>query len=104
MDGVWTDSTVNNTRSPRAEVQNVPGDGSFDQGQIPSDVELAVGRVDMANLTAFTQHAPARSELDLLRGYLNKDHEFRQGRIVVPRRGLIADNFGDIYGEAFAST
>jgi hypothetical protein len=42
--------------------------------------------------------------LDLLRAYLNKDHNFRHGRIVVPRRGLVCDNFGEMEGEAFAST
>lgn len=103
MDGVWTDTTVRNTSAERADNHNVPGDGRFDQGTIPSDLELAVGRVDLSNMTCFSNKTPSRSELDLLRAYLEKDHKFRHGKIVVPRRGLIADNFGDIYGEAFAA-
>jgi hypothetical protein len=104
MDGAWTDSSVNNTSAERADNHNVPGDGRFDQSQIPSDLELAVGRVDLSNLTCFSNKTPSRSELDLLRAYLDKDHNFRHGKIIVPRRGLVADNFGDIYGEAFAAS
>ncbi len=103
MDGTWTDSTVNDTSAERSDNYNTPGDGKFDQGQIPSDLELAVGRVDLSNMTCFSNKTPSRSETDLLRAYLNKDHNFRHGLMNVPRRGVIADNFGDIYGEAFAS-
>jgi hypothetical protein len=104
MDGVWTDSSVNDTSSGKIENYNVPGDGKFDQGQIPSDLELAVGRVDLSNMTCYSNKTPSRSEVDLLRQYLNKDHNFRHGLLNVPRRGVIADNFGDIYGEGFAAT
>lgn len=104
MDGTWTDSAVNDTSAERADNYNTPGDGRFDQGTIPSDLELAVGRVDLSNMTCFSNKIPARSETDLLRAYLNKDHNFRHGLMNVPRRGVIADNFGDIYGESFATT
>src|SRR3954466_12365113 len=104
MDGAWTDSTVNDTSAERADNYNTPGDGKFDQSQIPSDLELAVGRVDLSNMTCFSNKIPSRSETDLLRAYLNKDHNFRHGLMNVPRRGAIADNFGDIYGESFAAT
>src|SRR5206468_822511 len=69
----------------------------FDQTALPSDVDLQVGRVDMANLPAF-----AKSEKELLRQYLNKDHNFRHKRIAVGPRGLIDDNFGNSNGEQFA--
>jgi len=45
---------------------------------------LQVGRVDLANLPAYSD-----SETELLRRYLNKDHSFRHGRITAERRGLM---------------
>ena len=104
MDGAWTDSSVNNTGAHKPWNHNSPGDGKFDQSDLPSDLELAVGRVDFYNMTCFSNKAWSRSELDLLRAYLDKDHAFRHGRIVVPGRGLVCDNFGESGGEAFAST
>lgn len=104
MDGVWTDSTVTSTYAERTWNHNFPGDGKFDQSLIPSDLELEIGRVDLYNMTCFANKTPSRSELDLLRQYLNKDHKFRHGRLLLPRRGLICDNFGEADGEALAST
>lgn len=104
MDGSWTDSSVNNAGGEKPWNHNTPGDGKFDQSNLPSDIELAVGRVDLHNMTCYSNKAWSRSELDLLRAYLNKDHNFRHGRIQVPRRGLVCDNFGEMEGEAFAST
>jgi len=46
-------------------------------------------------MTCFSNKTPSRSEKDLLRQYLDKDHNFRHGRFQVPRRGLICDNFAD---------
>ena len=98
MDGTWTD-TQNYGGTGRQN--NVPGDGKFDQSSAPSGaVELGVGRVDLANMPAF---AP-KTETDLLRQYLNKDHGFRVKAWTLPARGLIDDNFGAFGGEAFAST
>lgn len=104
MNGTWTDSTVNNSGAARSENWNVPGDGKFDQDTIPSDLELEVGRVDLSNMTCFSNKTPSRSELDLLRQYLNKDHNFRHGLLPLPRRGLICDNFGEKGGESFAAS
>ena len=98
MDGTWTD-TQNYGGTGRQN--NVPGDGKFDQSSAPSGaVELGVGRVDLANMPAF---AP-KTETDLLRQYLNKDHGFRVKAWTLPARGLIDDNFGAFGGEAFGST
>jgi hypothetical protein len=98
MDGTWTDTQ---TLTGTGRQSNVPGDGKFDQSYAPSGlVELAVGRVDLANMPAF---AP-KTEVDLLRQYLNKDHGFRVKAWTLPARGLIDDNFGAFGGEAFAST
>ena len=64
----------------------------------------AVGRVDFSNLTCYANKSPARSELDLARAYLNKDHDFRHRVFTVARRGLICDNWGERGGEAFAAS
>ena len=96
MDGTWTDSVVNITSQDSDDNHNYPGDGKFDQSQIPSSVELEVGRIDFWNLPAF---AP-RTEVDLLRVYFRKNHEFRHRLANASRRGLIRDNFDDLNGDA----
>ena len=98
MDGAWTD-TQNLGGTGRQN--NVAGDGKFDQSYAPGGtIELGVGRVDLADMPAF---AP-KTETDLLRQYLNKEHGFRVKAWTLPARGLIDDNFGAFGGEAFAST
>jgi hypothetical protein len=98
LNGVWTDSIVNNTSAIRPENHNVPGDGKFDQTWLPSDVELAVGRVDLSRMPAFTV-----DEVELTRRYLDKDHAYRRGEFTPERRGLIDDNVGDGGGTAPAA-
>ena len=100
MDGTWTDSSVNSTAASDVRNQNVPGDGKFDQSSLPSDVELEVGRVDLHDMPAFS----SKTELDLLRQYLDKDHAFLHANIPALREGLIDDNFGEFSGEAFAAS
>lgn len=100
MNSTWTDTSINNTGASRNENDNIPGDGKYDQSTLPSDVEIPVGRVDMFNMGTF---AP-KTEKDLLRQYLNKDHNFRHKIITAQPRGLIDDNFGEFGGEAFASS
>jgi hypothetical protein len=99
MTGTWTD-TQDFPGSQPGRQSNHPGDGKFDQSSAPSDIDLEVGRVDLQNMPAF---AP-KTELDLLRQYLDKDHNFRHKLITAQPRGLIDDNFGAFGGEAFAST
>src|SRR2546426_672862 len=103
MDGNWTDSSVNYTQNVNtdpadaARLSNVPGDGKFDQTTIPSPVELQVGRVDLANMPGrLTWGGPPSfpNEQELLRQYLNKDHNFRHRLMTVRRRGFVADYFG----------
>lgn len=95
MDGVWTDQTVN-TRAAEREVNwNIPGDGKFDQSVIPSSIELAVGRVDLSNLTCFANKNPSRLEVDLTRHYLNKLSAWKRGETTVDRRAIVCDNFSD---------
>jgi hypothetical protein len=103
LTGTWTDTTVNNTGASQERNRNVPGDGKFDQSNLPSDANIAIGRIDMANLSGFTAGA---NETELLRNYLRKNHEFRHqlGAFAdVPRRGLIRDNFEFLSSEAPAS-
>ena len=98
INGVWTDVVINNVSAGDARNHNVPEDGKFDQGLIPSDIEFQVGRVDFYNMPAF-----GKTETELLRQYLDKDHAYRHGEITVDQRALIDDNFGYFNGEAFAS-
>ena len=99
IDGTWTDTTVNVTTASRTANHNVPGDGKFDQSNLPSDVDLMVGRVDLANMPAF-----AASEEALLQAYLDKDHDYRHKVFAVDQRAIVDDHFGYFGGEAFAAT
>ncbi len=99
VNGAWTDTLVNTVVASRAQNRNIPGDGKFDQSTLPSDVELMVGRVDLSNMPSFS-----RGEVDLLRSYLDKDHDYRHKLFAVDQRAVIDDNFGWFSGEAFAAS
>lgn len=99
VNGVWTDVSVTSTTASPARTQNNPADGKFDQSVIPSDLELQVGRADFANLTTFTL-----TETQLLKNYLDKDHDYRKKVFTVVKRAVIDDNFGYFSGEAFAAS
>jgi uncharacterized protein (TIGR02597 family) len=81
VDGLWTDSTVLNVQAVNYPFNwNLPGDGKFDQDLIPAnglgvkELEIAVARIDFANLPAFSD-----SEEVLLRKYLRKNGAYRIG-------------------------
>jgi len=98
INGVWTDNTVNdNTSASQSRNHNIPGDGKFDQTVI-SQCELQVGRVDFANLTAFSQ-----TEEELLINYLNKAHAYKSKEFTATERALIDDNFTSM-PEGFATS
>lgn len=99
MVGTWTDMTVNTTAPSRSQNDNVPGDGKFDQSTIPASASafLGVGRVDFANMWKFPD-----STTTMLRRYLDRDHAWRTGQIVVQQKALIDDNFYEFSGEAFS--
>jgi hypothetical protein len=99
MTGEWTDEQVDDAKASRPETRNVKGDGKFDPSRLPSPVDLQVGRVDLSQMPAF-----GKSETELLRRYLDKDHDYRHRRMEVERRGLVCDKFGDFRGEAFVSS
>ncbi len=86
MHGTWTDTQNlgDNTTNFYWWV-NVPGDGKFDQSTLPADVDLQVGRVDFYDMPSFQTNG--LYELDLLRQYLNRDHDFRAGNFTVVNQG-----------------
>ena len=71
---------------------------------LPSDVELMVGRVDLFNLPGNLAPAPWPSELELLRNYLKKDHNWRHQKLHIPRRALLGNRIGDASGLAYAAS
>lgn len=99
VDTDWNDKTINSTNATDPRNINRPGDGKFDMSTVTTLADLEVGRVDLADLPAF-----ALPEKELLRQYLNKDHNFRHKVISAQPRGLVCDNFGTFSGSAFAAT
>ena len=98
INGIWTDSIIDNTSATYTWNHNVPGDGKFDQSHIPTPVELEMGRVDFHALPVFQE-----SEEELLRLYLVKDHQYRHGILTQPKRALIDDQMGMSYVYPYAS-
>jgi hypothetical protein len=96
--GNYTDRIANQANTSRPSNNNVPGDGKYDQSQFSTEVDIPVGRIDFYNLPAFTA-----SELELLRAYFKKNHEYRSNQWNVAVGGVIDDNFGT-YGEVFAAS
>jgi hypothetical protein len=99
VNGTWTDVSVTSTTLSPARTYNIPGDGKYDQSQIPSDLELQVGRADFSNLPTFSQ-----TEQTLLKNYLDKDHDYRKKIFVPLDQAVIDDNFGYFGGEGFAAS
>jgi hypothetical protein len=91
---------VIDTNNIRKANLNVTGDGKFDNTQIPGHIYLMIGRVDLSNMDT----TGGVTERQLLRKYLDKDHNFRTGILTAPPRALLEDDFGYFNGEAFASS
>lgn len=96
--GQWADTLLDLRVASRKENWNIPGDGKFDQTMLPSNVEIPVGRIDFFNLPAMRT-----PEIELLRNYLNKNHDYRFKKITAPHKALIDDGFGMLTNEAFAA-
>lgn len=73
-------------------------------GYLPSDVELMVGRVDLFDMPGNYAPIPWPSEVELLRNYLTKDHNWRQKLVTVPHRALMGDRRGAEDGLATAAS
>lgn len=92
MTGTWTDNTVNVNISDSVKNRNVPGDGKFDQDQLPADIDLEIGRVDFYDMPAFLP----LTETQLIKRYLDKDHAFKTRKIIANEKALVHDNFGAV--------
>jgi hypothetical protein len=105
LEGTWTDTSVKNVTASSPRNWNVPGDGKYDQSEIPGEVKLAIGRVDFFNMPGLDRNNVGTfpSELELLRQYLRKDHAYRCKQFTLPARGLVFNETGDRNGEAFAA-
>lgn len=89
MNGEWTDAD---------------GNGILDQNLLPSDVELAVGRIDFANLPGTYAASAYPSEVELLKRYLAKNHAYRQASTRPAQRALVGNAVGDGNGQAYAAS
>ena len=93
IDGRWTDNVINNTGANRDANDNIPGDGKYDQNYFPSDIEIAVGRIDFSDLPKLKE-----SETELTRRYLRRNIDYRLGKYKAPRRAIIDNNFNHAEG------
>lgn len=98
FNGRWTD-TIRNIKSEDLRIQNLPGDGKFDQTRLPASALLQIGRIDFYNLPAFKE-----SEIELLRNYFINNHLFRNSVLKVPDSAIVNDYFGLDYREAFSAS
>jgi hypothetical protein len=87
INGNWTDVVVNNTSGAYPWNHNVPGDGKLDQSDLPSPVDLWVGRVDLHALPSFTD-----SELVLTQQYLDRAHRWKTRQFTVPNTAVLFDD------------
>lgn len=94
----WTDTDVDIVDpavAVREQNRNVPGDGKFDQSVFPSDIELAVGRLDLGNLPSLgTRPDDRQTEWAMIDRYFAKNHAYRSGISRPPYRALVDDVFG----------
>src|ERR1041385_282258 len=103
-ESLWTDTTANDTTALYPSDWNVPGDGKFDQSFIPSPPELRIGRVDLVNMPAF-----GKSQVELVRQYLDRNHAWRHKQFTARDRGLTItsgkpfESF-NLYSSFFGST
>lgn len=81
LDGVWEDSLAT---SYEDQPNFYPNDGHYDHATIPGpnfQIEVPIGRIDLSGLNAWNE-----SEIELLRRYLDKNHNFRHLRYATPRK------------------
>lgn len=72
----WTDRERD---TPGAQGARVPDDGILDPHRFPSSIEVPVGRIDFANLPAFSQSEPV-----LISNYLEKVVRYKNGTLTFP--------------------
>jgi hypothetical protein len=106
LDGKWTDEKVEVKKAKDKRHHNIPGDGKYDQSELPSMVELELGRIDLSSMPGkkgWLGAALFPSEEELIKNYLEKNHRYRHGRMGLPRRAIVQDGFGSMNGEAFTA-
>lgn len=96
LSNYWTDISVNDTVASRNENKNIPGDGKFDQSNLPQSL-MFVSRIDLYNMPIFNVN-----DTLLMQRYFQKNHEYRTANKTYRMRSIIDDNFGYFSGEAFA--
>lgn len=75
---------------------DMSGDWSGSPGIFPAPLRLMLGRIDFSTMTCFSNKpVNPRSERDLLRQYLNRNHAWKTGQWSVARRGAVRDGFPD---------
>lgn len=82
IDGVYTDTATFNPGGLYDDLQiNLPGDFKWDQDFFPSNIEMAFGRIDFADLTDYTLSEIKMTEnyLDRLSNYKNVAAGFYMG-------------------------
>lgn len=84
----WTDNKISNDKSAFPRQHNYINDGKWDDSNIPSKVELAVGRVDFFDLPFFEE-----SETEMINNYLQKDIDYRSGVLNADNDGILYDGF-----------
>jgi hypothetical protein len=97
LDGTWSDILVDDNNATRPENWNQIGDGKWDQGLLPSSVDVQIGRVDFFDMPLFN-----KSEEEMMSNYLRRAHDYKMDSLGIKKRALIDDNFGGFGGEAFA--
>ena len=78
---------------------DLTGDWTGSPSRIPGEVQVAVGRVDFADMPAFPE-----TEQQLLKRYLDRNHAYRHKQLVVPARALVLDGFPISPPDMFAYT
>jgi hypothetical protein len=103
----WTDMTVNNSDASRAENKNIIGDGKYDQTALATNIVVpyAVGRIDFSKMEMFFDSTLANPEMELVRKYLYRNHQWRTNQLEVVWKGVVDDNFSaQSYPEGFAAS
>lgn len=95
---VWTDTIVNDTSSAYQANKNRLNDGKWDFTLVPGSIKIEIGRIDFSNMPAFS-----KTEVQLMKSYLARDHMYKMDSLSMSHRALIDDNFGGFSGEAFAA-
>ena len=111
LDGIWHDGMVDHINKTHADATNVPGDGKFDEDYLPTRLEVAIGRIDFANLPSLNGAAlgersirESRMEAELLRQYLKKNHDFRSGEFSFSSETIIKSHLPDNMSQFFNKT